>query len=256
MRFSILVILVVINNLSFAAPQSLSEEIDNTKVLNVAVSNFSPPFIIRSGKSGFMGFDINLMNYICSHLKRKCVYHPMTFDNLISSVASGKMDVAASAIIITFNRLSKVSMSQPYLVSASRFLGPAVMKNETLNRKLLENKKIGVESGSVWLEQLKSLNIGSLKIVPYSQENFEIDALSKKNVDMVLMDDLMSQYWSQNSYNKFSVVGGPIKYGFGYGVVVNPNDKQLLDDINDALDLYLKSDEYSQNYQMYISKFH
>ena len=40
--------------------------------LQVGVANFFPPFVTRSSLQSFMGFDINMMNYICKVIHRDC----------------------------------------------------------------------------------------------------------------------------------------------------------------------------------------
>ena len=44
-------------------------------------------------------------------------------------------------------------------------------------------------------------------------------------------------------------------YGYGYGIVINPANADLLTQLNQALVQFQNSDEYKQNYNKYLFEF-
>lgn len=225
----------------------------NSEPLRVSVTYFTPPFIITSGFKNFTGFDMNMMTYVCYHLKRACEYRAMAFEELLPSITSKQADIAVSGIIITSNRLLQVGMSNPYLVSASRLITYQENDINELTDAALENKKIGVEKGSVFGEQVKNWNIKGVEIIEFSSENDEIQSVAQHNIDFAVMDNYSSIYWVKNSQNKLKLLGNPIVYGYGYGIAIDPNNPDLIDQVNDAIKTYLKSGLYTENYNLYLS---
>lgn len=228
---------------------------EDVRELNIAVNYFTPPFVMRSGNNIYYGFDINMMLNICKSIKRTCKFHSMRFDELLASVESGKMDAAISGITITVERAARVNFSDPYMFSYSRFLGHSALKDQKFTRDFLKGKTVGVKRGSVFTAQLKKLEVKKLSISEYTQDNEVIDALNNGKVDLVLTDDATAKYWQIHSANTLAVLGKPIAYGFGYGVVINIRNKELTDDINWALSNYIRSNAFKENYNVYFAKF-
>lgn len=227
----------------------------NIPPLRVSVTYFTPPFIISNGYNNFMGFDVNMLSFICYYLKRDCQYEAMEFGDLIPSITNNTSDIAVSGIIITPSRLLEVAMSTPYLVSSSRFITYSENSVSELTEDILENKKIGVEKGSVFGEQLKTWEISGIEIIEYNQEADEIQALIQRNIDFAIMDNYSSIYWVNHSEKKLKLLGKSIKYGYGYGIAINPNNVQLIKDINSAINAYIRSGQYKENYNLYLLEF-
>ena len=127
--------------------------------LRVAVSHFMPPFVIQGANQQFYGFDIAMMGFICARLERHCQFYPMSFDKLLDAVINKKADVAVSSITITADRAELVNFSTPYLPSRSRFVATTELASAKYTPTLLDNKKIGVQKGTIFANQIKSINI-------------------------------------------------------------------------------------------------
>ncbi len=235
--------------------QTISAESVKLKTLRVSVTYFTPPFIISSGYEHFMGYDVNMIAFICNYLKRDCQYQAMQFANLIPSVVSKQADIAVSGIIITPNRLLRVAMSHPYLVSSSRFVTYKEKKVAAITSRTLKNTTIGVEKGSVFGEQLKTWKLSGVKIVEFSQEAEEIQALIQHKIDFALMDNYSAIYWNKHSENKLKLIGESIRYGYGYGIVIDGDNLELINEINAAVNAYVRSEQFKVNYNLYLLEF-
>lgn len=232
-------------NAAFAKPEPL----------RISVTYFTPPFIVSNGYKNFMGFDVNMLAYICYYLQRDCKFQAMQFDDLLPSVISKQADIAVGGIIITPQRLLKVAMSNPYLVSSSRFITNQEKNIPKLTEDLLKNSRIGVEKGSAFGEQINTWRISGVKIVEFKEEAGEIEALIQKKIDFALMDNFASIYWVNHSENKLKLIGKKINYGYGYGIAINPQNKRLIYEVNQAINAYINSNQYKQNYNLYLSEF-
>lgn len=73
-----------------------------------------PPFVMKGDDGTYSGFSIDLWNELARRLKLQTEYHRGgTVDDLINDVATGKADVAISAITITAQRDVLIDFSQP-----------------------------------------------------------------------------------------------------------------------------------------------
>ncbi len=220
--------------------------------LNVGIQRFNPPFEIQGADNEVYGFDVDMMNSLCKIMNRTCVFHVIKFESLLNAVENKQLDVAVSSITITADRSALVNFTLPYLLSYSRFLGSVNSAKEPFSLGLLNNKKFGVESGTIFVDQIKSLGIINPTIKQYENVDLLVEALGKKDVDYILFDSPTATYWAANSGGEFGVVGPPLLYGYGFGIAVNKEDRQLLQELNQALLQYQNSEDYKTNYNKYL----
>lgn len=224
------------------------------KPLNIGVTRFIPPFVMQGANNEKYGFDVDMMISLCKIMHRDCKFHTMQFNQLIPAILDKKVDLAVSFITITPKRSELVKFSIPYLLSYSRFLSKHSTKEIKVpfSLKSLDNQKIGVVKGTIFAEQIHKMKITNPIIKNYQALEPLLEALSKKEVDFILVDNPTAIYWEANSSGKLSVVGAPYMYGYGVGIAVNPQDKNLLASINKALIDYNSSDDFKNNYDKYI----
>lgn len=223
--------------------------------LLVAVESFEPPFVMETSNDQFYGFDIAMMEYICQKLNRTCQYQVMPFDQLLTAVANRQAEVAVSAITITPERATVVNFSLPYLISEASFLAQSNLAQQPFNLGLLQGRKIGVVTGTVFPDVIANMGIIDPQIVSYTQLEDSIEALSNGEIDLALMDEPTAFYWQSQSSGILRIVGKPFNYGYGLGVAVNRENTQLLQQINQVLLNYQNSDDYKLAYQKYIAHF-
>jgi polar amino acid transport system substrate-binding protein len=223
--------------------------------LNVGIESFSPPFVMQGAHHEIFGFDIDMMNSLCKIIHKTCTFRVMRFDQLLTAVANRQIDAAVSSITITPARSKIVNFSMPYLLSYSRFLQKQSAPNTPFSLELLKGKKIGIEAGTIFLQELDSLGVKNSTIKEYSNVNEQLVALGKDEVDFILLDNATAIYWASNSSKTFRLIGPSLMYGYGYGIAINLNDQSLLNELNNALVQYQSSNEYKQNYNKYFAGY-
>lgn len=225
--------------------------------LKVGVDGFLPPFAMQGTNNESYGFDIDMMTSLCKIMNRTCDFRTMQFSELLSAVENRNIDAAVSYITITPERSKRVSFSNPYLLSYSRFLTkyPAKGVKPTFSLELLKNKKIGVATGTIFEEQINAMGIKNPIIKEYQSDELLVESLGQDKVDFVLVDNPTAIYWEANSSGKFYAIGPSFLYGNGVGIAVNSGARELLNAINNALLQYQKSPAYKRNYDKYILQF-
>ncbi len=85
---------------------------DSKGVVKFATVSGSAPFAyIKNNK--IVGYDIDVISYICKELGYKLEVIEMSFDGIIPALKSGKVDVAGCSIIVTEERKKSVLFSEP-----------------------------------------------------------------------------------------------------------------------------------------------
>lgn len=222
--------------------------------LYVGVESFAPPFVMQGANKKIFGFDIEMMNSLCASIGRTCQFRVMRFDQLLPSLLSNDIDVAVSAITITADRAKIVNFSAPYSLSYSRFMTQKSNSAAAFNLDLLSEKKIGIESGTIFEKQINEMGVKKPVIKEYPKFEDLLESLNSGQVDYILIDNPAAIYWSANSPT-LTVIGPSFMYGYGLGIAIRPGDNDLLSSINNALLQYQNSPAYKENYDKYLSQF-
>ncbi|KTD16555.1 transporter substrate-binding domain-containing protein [Legionella jordanis] len=254
MKKLIFVLTLFVSSVSLGA-QGQDANVQAQQPLRVAVDSFTPPFVMEGANHQLFGFDISMMDYLCRHLQRRCIFVPMPFEQILQSVEMGKVDAAVSALTITSARATRVNFSLPYLLSNSRFLTTSDKAKQPFGLESLNNRTFGVEEGTIFPTVINLLGVRNPTINEYQDAPTLIDALQSDKIDYALMDDPSAMYWQAASTGILAVVGQPFSYGFGFGIAINPKATDLLQDINKALVDYQNSKEFKRDYGKYIAHF-
>ena len=223
--------------------------------LKIGTDSFNPPFVTIGAGNHIYGFDADMMQQLCKSMKRTCQYQAMPFNELVKSTASGKVDLALSAMAITLERLKLVYFSSPYLIVYLRFLTKTDVAKQPFTMSALDNKLIAYEEGTVLGDRVQSLSIKNPKLRSYKHIEDEIAALMNGNVDFVILDNPTALYWQINASGKLSVFGDPLPSGYGLGIAVNPHKPELLIAVNAALNEFLNNGGFRAAYNKYLAPF-
>lgn len=223
--------------------------------LTISADQFSPGFSMISDNQQLYGFDIDMMNYICDKINRKCHFRPVIFSTLLDSVVKGDSDVAVGSLAISSERLALVNFSSPYLASQGRVVGLKKLAPASFQFKSLDRQKIGIVKGAIIKDILRVWSIDNPTILEYSTTPELVEALNNGKVHYVLSPNLAALFWLSQDNDKLVALGEPFDYGFGLGIAVTKKNPQLLAEINKALAEYLVSPQFKQSYNIYIYRW-
>ena len=85
---------------------------DSKGTIRFATVSGSAPFAYMKNNK-IVGYDIDVINYICKELGYSLEVIEMSFDGIIPALKSGKVDVAGCSIIVTEERKKSVLFSEP-----------------------------------------------------------------------------------------------------------------------------------------------
>lgn len=162
--------------------------------LNASTSIDLYPFVFMVNNE-ISGYEYELFNEFCYEYDYDYVLSSGTFDTVISSIASGKSDIAFASLTITDERKKNIDFSNPICDP----FGPTLVtlkKSETSeleynNHNELNGKKIGCMSGSVFDSLIKELYPDAEVIYFNSRAELTLGLKSKK-IDAFLSDKSIS----------------------------------------------------------------
>ncbi|MGZ7430278.1 transporter substrate-binding domain-containing protein [Streptococcus pyogenes] len=128
------------------------ERIKKTRKLVVAVSPDYAPFEFKAlvnGKDTIVGADVQLAQAIADELDVDLELSLMSFDNVLSSLQTGKADLAISGISHTKERAKVYDFSIPYYQAENAIVMRASDAKVTKNISDLNGKKVASQKGSI-----------------------------------------------------------------------------------------------------------
>ena len=160
-------------------------------------------------------------------------YEVAPFGQLIPMLLSKRIDVVASNIHQTPDRLKVVTFTGP-----AWWYGPALATAKGNPKGIksfddLKGKQVGAIAGSAADEYLRSIGI---EVTPFQEDAAEFSGLDARKVDVILEDDVkVLDYMKANPTAPIEIVSGVavpseliFKYGYGYArYALRPADCQL-----------------------------
>jgi polar amino acid transport system substrate-binding protein len=160
-------------------------------------------------------------------------YEVAPFGQLIPLMLSKRIDVVASNIHQTPDRLKVVTFTTP-----AWWYGPAIVSqkgNPTGIKSFddLKGKKVGAIAGSAADEYLRKIGV---EVTPFQEDAAEFAGISTGKVEALLEDDVkVIDYMKANKDAPIEIVAGVavpeeliFKYGYGYArYAIRPDDCQL-----------------------------
>jgi polar amino acid transport system substrate-binding protein len=111
-------------------PAAGLESIRATGVLRVGMTGKQPPFNVRTRSGAIIGLDADLANALADTIGVRAEFVELDFNQLISALEEGQVDMVISELTMTPGRNSRVAFAGPYFISGKAIL----TKSATLAR--------------------------------------------------------------------------------------------------------------------------
>lgn len=226
-------------------------------VIRFATEATYPPFEYIDQSGQIKGFDIDIANALCARIKAQCTFSNQAFNSLIPSLKLGKFDALISALGVTPEREKQVAFTHSYYEPSGSFVA-RISAHYLLTS--LPGKTIGAQQGSTFEKYLHDKYGNKVTVKTYASIQDAFLDLDSGRVDAVLADTPIAQAWLKQSDNAkmYAIVEKPIVdhdyFGAGYGIAVNLNSKDLLDELNKALDQIKANGTYEKILRQYFGK--
>ncbi|MDR6901735.1 lysine/arginine/ornithine ABC transporter substrate-binding protein [Rhizobium miluonense] len=198
-----------------------------------------PPFESLDAGGKFTGFDIDITNALCDHMKVKCAFVNQDFDGIIPALQAKKFDAIISSMSITPEREKIVDFTNKIYNTPPAI---AIPKDSTLKEatdEALKGKTIGAQSSTTHANYASAhLKDAELKLYP-SADEYKLD-LSNGRIDAAIDDVVVLSEWVKSDAGNCCKMLGtlksdPVINGVGAGIAIRKGDAALKDKLNAAI---------------------
>lgn len=159
--------------------------------LHMATNASFPPYESTTDDGGFTGIDIDIATKIASDLGLELVVDDMDFSSVITSVQSGKSDIAMAGMTVNEERQKNLDFTESY---ANGIQSVIVSKDSDIKSiDDLKGKKIGCQEGTTGYiyasDTEENGGFGEENVTAYQDGATAVNALMQGKVDAVIIDN-------------------------------------------------------------------
>ena len=216
---------------------------------------YYPPFNFFDSSGAVKGFDIDIGNALCEHMKVNCEWVTTDWDGIIPALNANKFDTIIASMAITETRRKSVSFSSPYYFNAARFIASKNLNLKGGMPKDLKGKIVGTQSGT-GESKLLDKYFPKSKVKRYPKLDDALLDLETGRVDAVLASQFVLGAWLKKEAGAgFGFIGESfvLDENEGTGIAVRKDDTELLSGLNKAIKEIVADGTYDSIRNKYFS---
>ncbi len=231
--FALALTLTMLLTLAACGQSGLTVE---TGKLHMSTNAEFPPYEMVADDGSFQGIDVEIAGLLAEKLDLELVVDDMGFTAALEAVQNGKSDIAMAGITVNEERLANMDFSDSYATGVQVIIVPEGSSISTVD-DLANVSLIGTQEGTTGYNYCSAPpeedGYGEDHVVAYESGAVAVQALLSGKVDCVVIDSQPAQeYVAANPGltildTEFSVED--------YAIAVKKGNKELLDQINQAL---------------------
>ncbi|OCG02819.1 transporter substrate-binding domain-containing protein [Gilliamella sp. wkB112] len=224
------------------------------ETLTIGTEATYAPFEFTNDKNEIVGFDIDVINKICDEMKASCKIVNQSFDGLIPSLKTRRIDVAIAGIDITPERQQQVDFTKVYYDDSSiQFI---TLKDTLTNLDQLKGKRVGVQKGTTYSKYLNE-KFPDVKPVSYDSYQFAFLDLKAKRIDAIVASSFVAGDWLSKDADIVPLsekITDHEFFGEGLGIALRKGNDQLLNQFNQTIDKLKANGELDAIYKKWFNK--
>ena len=236
----------------------VQEEEEETNKIIVGTSADFPPFEYMEGGK-IVGFDVELVTAVLESLNYTVEVKDTAFEGLIGELQNGKIDVIAAAMSIDAEREKEVDFTIPYFEADLSILvrsDSTLVVNDSNYLVALANLTVGAQTGTtgadwVWDNYVNITNatMQEDQFKRYETYTEAVLDLENANLDAVIIDKPVGDAYAEDADLKviYTIISGE-----QYGLAVQEGNTELRDELNDALEAFMESDDWTELVKKYF----
>lgn len=195
-----------------------------------------PPFSSLDASGQWVGWEIDIINAICTAEKMDCVLTPVAWDGIIPALTSKQIDAIMSSMSITEERQKVIDFSDKYYNTPTVVVADK-SSSITATPEGLAGKIIGVQGSTIHQAYAQKYFTGAAEIRVYqTQDEINQDLAAGRidatQADSIAMDAFITSPAGGCCEVKGVVAPDPSILGAGVGAGVRKGDDALREQIN------------------------
>jgi polar amino acid transport system substrate-binding protein len=210
-----------------------------------------PPFSSKDASGVWVGWEIDLMNALCTQMGEKCELVEVAWDGIIPALTSKQIDVIFSSMSITDERKKTIDFSSMYYDTPTVLIG-AKTGDTDITPEHLKGKIIGVQVSTIHEKYLQKYYSAGSEIKTYATQDEANSDLAAGRVDYVQADGsaldafLKTEQGTACCEFKGQVADDPEILGYGVGAGLRKEDTAVRDKINAAINELAKANKFDE----------
>jgi polar amino acid transport system substrate-binding protein len=199
--------------------------------IQVATDATWPPFeMLDESTKEIVGFDIDLMNAIAEKAGLDIEFVNVSWDPLLSGMATCQYDAAISAMTITEERKQEFAFSDPYF-AAGQVVTVRIDNTDITGSESLPGRKVGAQLGTTG--DIVSKEMGA-DMKSYDDIGLAFQDLMNGQIDAVVADNPLALGYVAKNADKLKTVGAVFTDEY-YGIAVCKDKTELVEQLNKGL---------------------
>ncbi len=250
----IVVMLLLVCFISYAAAESLVDEVMKRGVVRIGSGNATPPMNYIDAKGEWTGFDVDLGSAIAEKLGVKVERVLVDNKTRIAFLANRSIDISLANISQTRSREEQMDYAEPpYFWTGKIFYAK---KGKIKSIKDLGGMKIGVDQGSNAFiaapQEIAKFTDKKPEMLSFQNSAEGFLALKQGKIDAYSQDAQIMAAVAGSLGEEYEAVGGAIWSPGLYGIGVPENESDWRDKISFILQDMLKDGSYEKIYQKWF----
>lgn len=204
--------------------------------LHMATNAAFPPYEMVADDGTFEGIDVDIAGKIAEKLGLELVVDDMDFGSIITSVQTGKEDIALAGLTVTDERKQNVDFTDSYATGVQVVIVPEDSDIKTIDD--LEGKLIGCQestTGYIYCSDTpENGGYGEENVTAFPSGANAVQALLGGKVDAVVIDSQPAQEFVAQNAGKLKILSTEF-VSEDYAIGVSKDNTALRDAVNNAL---------------------
>lgn len=227
---NMLLIVVGLVAVSIGGCQRAEEEITS---ITCATDATWPPMEMVDANRNIVGFDVDFLNAVAREAGFKVEFKNTAWDGIFAGIAAGKYDAIMSSVTILEERKKTMSFSEPYVNVGLVLVVPK--ESDAVMIADLAGKSVGTQIGTTSAQEIEKVEGVELK--SYDEIGLAFEDMATGRIAGVVCDTVVAAHYAlrQDEYREKFKLAGDILTEEYYGIVVQKDNKKLLDLINKGI---------------------
>lgn len=204
--------------------------------LHMATNAAFPPYEMVADDGTFEGIDVDIAGKIAEKLGLELVVDDMDFGSIITSVQTGKEDIALAGLTVTDERKQNVDFTDSYATGVQVVIVPEDSDIKTIDD--LQGKLIGCQestTGYIYCSDTpENGGYGEENVTAFPSGANAVQALLGGKVDAVVIDSQPAQEFVAQNAGKLKILSTEF-VSEDYAIGVSKDNTALRDAVNNAL---------------------
>jgi polar amino acid transport system substrate-binding protein len=226
--------------------------IAQTKTLVVGMELSYPPFEMTDTQGKPTGVSVEIAEALAKYLGAQLKIENISYDGLIPSLKTSKVDCIISSMTATAERAKSVDFSDPYLMTGLSLLVSAkstVTSVDDLNQK---DRVVAVKKGTTG-HQYAVKNLGNARVLVLDKESAAVLEVSQGKADAFIYDKMSVFRHHRRNISSTRAILLPFKQE-SWAIAVRQGNKKLLAKINAFLSDFKKNGGFEKLGDKYLGE--